>query len=286
MKAAGWLAVGGLLVVLTVCHSQPSSAPPAQAPVAQKQPAEPFPFEVAGRTQCIPGRKAEIAPVPLHPVVEILAVVGDRVKKEQPLVKLDDDEPKADVRAKKAALESAKILLKEAKRYLAKMEEAYERGALPEASYFQARTAVLKAEQDERAAEAALAGSEAELEHYTIVAMIDGVVSRLDVHLGTVSRPGTTIWGEILDLSEIGVRCEVTVEQADLLAPGQVAEIRFGAKQELIGTAKIVTVGITAEPTTGTIAVVVRLANEQGRLRCGVPVRVKFLGTKPKEAKD
>ena len=37
--------------------------------------------------------------------------VGDRVKKEQVLIELDADEPKADVRAKEAALESLRISL-------------------------------------------------------------------------------------------------------------------------------------------------------------------------------
>jgi RND family efflux transporter MFP subunit len=288
MRASCWLAVGGILVALTVGHSQPPVQPAAQALAAQKQPAAPLPFEVVGKTQCVPGRKALIAPVPLHPVVEVLAAPGDRVKKGQPIVKLDDDEPKADVRAKKAALESTRHILKEARRYLERVQAAYERGALPEVNYFQAHLAVLKAEQDEHAAEAALAGSEAELEHYTAEAMIDGVVSWMDVYLGMVSRPGTTTWGEILDLSEIDVRCEVTPEQADLLAPGQPAEVRVGAnnKQELVGTAKVVVVGIAAEPSTGMIPVVVRLANAEGRLRCGVPVRVKFLGGAAKQVKD
>ena len=32
---------------------------------------------------------------------------------------------------------------------------------------------------------------------------------------GMVSRPGTSTWGEILDLSEIEVRCELTLDQVE-----------------------------------------------------------------------
>jgi RND family efflux transporter MFP subunit len=279
------LAVGGILSALALGYSQQTAEPPlAEAPQG-KQPgggkgaSKTPPFEVGGRTQCVPGRKAVIAPVPLHPVVEVLASPGDHVKKGQPIVKLDDDEPQADVRAKKAALASARIVLKEAKRYLEKIEAAYERGALPEASYFQARTAWLKAEQDEHAAEASLAASEAELEHYTSEAMIDGVISWMDVHLGMVSRPGTTTWGEILDLSEIDVRCDVTPDQADFLVAGQFAEVRLANKKDFFAKAKVIVVGIEIDAKTGLVPVVVRLHNEDGVLRCGASVRVRFLGT-------
>ncbi len=64
-------------------------------------------FTVPGRVQCAPGKKATIAPVPLHPVVEVFVKAGDRVKKDQILVRLDDDEPKADRDNKKALLECA-----------------------------------------------------------------------------------------------------------------------------------------------------------------------------------
>src|SRR5262245_52867860 len=57
-----------------------------------------------GKTQPAPGHVAKIAPTVLHPVVEVKVAVGERVKKDQELVKLDDDEPQADVRARKAML--------------------------------------------------------------------------------------------------------------------------------------------------------------------------------------
>ena len=35
---------------------------------------------------------------------------------------------------------------------------------------------------------------------------------RRSCRVGVVSRPDTTVWGEVLDLSEIDVRCEVPVQ--------------------------------------------------------------------------
>jgi multidrug efflux pump subunit AcrA (membrane-fusion protein) len=71
---------------------------------------------VKGKTRPAPGRQALIAPAVLHPVTEVKVKSGDRVKKGQVLVKLDDDEPQADVRAKKATVESSRVTLEETRR--------------------------------------------------------------------------------------------------------------------------------------------------------------------------
>jgi RND family efflux transporter MFP subunit len=207
-----------------------------------------------------------------------MAAVGDRVKKGQPIVKLDDDEPQADVRSRKALLEGARATLKEARRLAARAEKSYLQGGVPEATYFAMQTAALKAEHDERAAVAALESSQAELEHYTVVAPIDGIISRLDVHIGTVARPGTTVWGEILDLSELDARCSLTPEQADLLRVGSPAEVLCGSARV---ACQVINIGIAADPTTGLVPALVRFPNDKCTLRCGVPVRIRFPATRP-----
>jgi RND family efflux transporter MFP subunit len=237
---------------------------------------------VVGRTQCAPGRKAAIAPVPLHPVVAVLVAPGDRVKKGQPLVKLDADEPEADVRAKEAALEGARVALAEARRYLGRVEGTAT--SVPEQTLHAARVALLKAETDERAAKAALEASKAELEHYVVEAQIDGVVSWLDVYPGQVSRPGTTLWGEVVDLRELDVRCEVAPARADLLAAGQAADVAAAPGGPPLAAGRVAYVGVAADERTGLVPVLVRLANPGGRLRCGVPVAVRFRDAAPAAA--
>ena len=273
MRQSLGLVMGLFLATWIGCAPQtPSSKSPAGAlPPAS---AEPTGLEVSGRAQVIPTRKGIIAPAVLHPVEEVRVAVGDRVTKGQALVKLDDDEPQADVRAKQAALKNTQIAVAEARRYLAAVEKA--NAAVPEQKYHEARVAVLKAEMDERIAQAALEAAQAELEHYLVTAPIDGIITWLEVHPGMVSRPGTTVWGEILDLREIDVRCDVAVAQAERVALGQEAEIRraSSAQREEIG--RVVSVGIAADSQTGLVPVLIRLANSQGRLRCGVPVQVRF----------
>lgn len=252
------------------------ASPPTRSISGPQEPVTPAapPIEVSGRTQCILGRKFIIAPVPLHPVTEVLVEPGSRAKKGQRLVKLDDDEAQAEVRAKEAALENAQIALQEARRTLGQVEKHSE--AIPEQRYHEVRVAALKAERDERAARAALESAKAELEHYEIRAQIDGVVSWLQVHPGMVSRPGTTVWGEILDLREVDVRCELTLEQLERVRIGQSAEIRKRGKKELFSTGRVIHVGISVDTKSELVAVLVRLPNPDERLRCGEPVQVRF----------
>jgi membrane fusion protein (multidrug efflux system) len=269
---------GALVLLLLPCLASgcvpdpqaAGSSPPPQA----HEPTELWPSSVPGKTQPVFGRRAIIAPVPLHPVVEVRVKPGDRVKKGQVLVKLDDDEAQADVRSKQAALDGASIALREARRCLATCEQSS--GALPEVKFHEARVNALKAEQDEKCARAALESSQAELEHFTMVAPLDGVISRLDVHLGMVSLPGRAVWGEILDLSEIDVRCDLTPNQADAVAVGQTVEVSRDGYTEERWHGQVAFVGVAADPDSGQVPVLVRLANREGRLRAGVPVRVRF----------
>jgi multidrug resistance efflux pump len=287
---------------------------------------------VAGKTQPAPGKAAKIAPTVLHPVEQVLVTVGDRVKKDQPLVKIDEDEPAADMRARKAAvveleaslarlkaeprqhdideaeaaLETYRVAARANKQLLERLQPAWDKGAISEQRYHDARADHDRAQSDARAAEArlkrlqkrpydqevaelsarvvgakeALRSAEAELEHYTVTAPIDGIVTSLDVVPGTVSRPGTTVWGEILDLSIIDVRCDVTPDQADQIAQGQQAEVMREGRSEVM-KGHVVNVGIAADRQTGKIPVLVRVKNPDTRLRSYIDVKVRFSTTAP-----
>jgi RND family efflux transporter MFP subunit len=230
---------------------------------------------VVGRTQCVPGRRASIAPVPLHPVTEVLVAPGAHVKKGQLLVKLDDDEARADVRFKRAMLESAESSANEARRFLAKARSKQE--VLPEQRLHDAELAVRKTEAEQRAAQAGVDSSEAELEHFSVGAVIDGVVSWLDVYPGLVSRPGTSLWGEIVDLRELDVRCELTPQQADEgVALGQEVDLWVADTQRVLPRGRLIFIGPVADQKSGLVPVLVRLKNPDQRLRCGVSVSMRF----------
>jgi multidrug resistance efflux pump len=284
-------------------------------------------LEAAGKTQPAPGRAASIATVVIHPVIEIMIVPGQRVKAGEPIIKMDADEPEADVRAKQAELvhleaslarhkavpreqerakaraewEAAKAMAAGEKERMGRLQALLDKGATTQGQELQARTASLKAEADERAAEAYLQylllqpipqeieelqaqiaaakadreASAAELEHYTINSPIDGIVSSLNVTLGTVSRPGMASWGEIIDPRELDVLVEVTPQQADLIDMKRPAEV-LSADQKQRWTGRVAVVGPAGDPKSGNVPVLVRVQNMDERLRCYIGVNVRL----------
>lgn len=160
--------------------------------------------------------------------------------------------PRAEERAEaRAELESAKIAHAAAIEYQERLVELRQHNVVSERQLIEQKTSRLRAEADERsaaakleqllkqpivheiaeaearlaAAQAELEALRAELEHYVVHAPIDGIVSWLEVAPGTVTRPGTRTWGEIIDLNVMHVRAEVTPEIADRLRKGAVVEI-------------------------------------------------------------
>jgi RND family efflux transporter MFP subunit len=276
VKVAAHIILILALPLLALGHQFPAFAlPPDTAGPAQ--PADVI--GVSGRTQCVLGKRSLIAPVARHPVVEVLVGPGDRVKKGQMLIRLDADEPEADVRAMEDAVTAAQITSKEARRYKESTEKLFQSGALPEHRYFEIQTAVLRAEASELAAVAALDSAKAELEHYTLRAPTDGVVGELTVCPGAVGLPGRTVWGDILDLSEIDVRCELSVVQADRVHVGQLAEILPGGGTDLAAIGKVVFIGLQGDDVRGVVPIHIRVANPDGRFRCGLTVEVRVGGS-------
>ncbi len=285
------------------------------------------PLTVIGTAQPAPGRSSVIAPQVLQPVREVLVHEGDTVAKDAPLIRLDDDEFQADVKAKtarrdevkaqlqelletprrdkieqaRADYEKAQVTARAAQQELDKMEPAFKKGAVPEVMYRKTVTALEKARKDEasakeqwlevkrdpvlakiagltaqvRAAEAELQGAQASLDNCTILARTAGVVTGLSVRPGAIVRPGTAVWGEIIDLSEIDIRCELTPAQARQIKAGQEAEVLDEADHPL-GRGRVIVMSAAADRRTGKLPVLVRFANTDRRLPCYVPAKVSF----------
>jgi RND family efflux transporter MFP subunit len=246
------------------------------APAAAAEPGPAVALEVPGRTRCLLARRGIIAAAIMRPVVEVLVSPGDRVTKGQALVKLFDLEPQAKVQARERDLRSIEARAQFSRRNLELAEPARRTGALPENTYNEIRATALSNEAQVRAAEAELALAQSELKLYTVTAPIDGAVAWLDVSPGTVTWPGSMIWGEIVDLRELDVRCELSPVQADQIALGRRADVWLDGKADAVATGKVVFVGKMAERPSGLIPVVVRVPNPEEHLRAEVNVKVRF----------
>ncbi len=202
----------------------------------------------------------------------------------------------------RANLEAARVAITAARQCHERFEGLRQKDSMSLHQLQEAHAALLKAEAGERAAqahlecllkhpvsqeiaemearvaaaEAELEAAEAELEHYTVNASIDGIITRLEVSPGMVSRPGTSLWGEILDLREIDVRCNVTPDQVESLVLGKPAEVVQPGTSTLRWQGRVVFVGHVADPQTGRVPVVVRIGDARERLRSQLDVAVRF----------
>jgi RND family efflux transporter MFP subunit len=305
MKAIGFAACGVVLGALAgyELHSPPVSGPsarPQPGPVAQPAPVvtqptpvvtQPAPVvqppaaavvEVAGRTKCPLTRRGIIASAILRPVVEVLVSTGDQVKKGQALIKLYDLEPQARVRAREQDLKSSQAKALYSRKNLELAEGSKGTAAVPARTYNDLRAAALSSEALALAAEADLAHAQAELKLYTVTATSDGEIAWLDVSPGTVSWPGAMMWGEIVDLRELDIRCDLLPILAEQVAVGQPAEVALDGKSQPAGTGKVVFVGKAADRNTGFVPVVIRMPNPQAQLRAEVAVKVRIQTAKGK----
>lgn len=252
-----------------------SSDPKAGGVVAQAR-QDGSVLEVPGRTHCMLSRRGIIAAAVLRPVVEVLVKPGDRVTKGQPLVKLYDLEPQAKLRAREQELKSIQAKALYSQRNLELADNSRGVGAIPQRSLNDLRATASSNEALVQAAQAEVAHAQAELKLYTVTASIDGEIAWLDVSPGTVSWPGAMMWGEIVDLSELDVRCDLTPISAEQVAVGQPAEVALEGKAAPAGTGKVVFVGKAAERTTGLVPVLIRMANPHEQLRAEVSVKVRI----------
>jgi RND family efflux transporter MFP subunit len=273
MKKVTLVASGLLLGMLAVCKL---ASPAADAPAASGPPGRTAPLEVPGRTRCMIARRGIIASAIPRPVVEVLVHPGDRVTKGQPLIKLFDLEPQAKLRAREHELRSIEARAQASRRILDYAEKTQHTGAIPQTTYNEMRGTALSNEAQALAARAELSLAQSELKLYTVTAPIDGEVAWLDVSPGTVSWPGSLIWGEVVDLRELDVRCDLSPVQAEQVTVGRSAEVRLDGTAEAAGTGKVVFVGKVADRNSGLVPVVVRVDNARGRLRAEVVVNVRF----------
>ncbi|HYM82425.1 MAG TPA: efflux RND transporter periplasmic adaptor subunit, partial [Candidatus Limnocylindria bacterium] len=161
-------------------------------------------------------------------IVRLAVKEGERVKRGQLLLQLDDAQYRATHQQARAALASARARLSDAQATFKVTDSNYTRQRalfqqklLSQAEWDQAtathesaRTTVTSASEEVERSQAALAAATDNLSKTRFVAPIDGVVSALNVEagevviMGTMNNPGTQIL-VVSDLSRMLVRADV-----------------------------------------------------------------------------
>ncbi len=126
-------------------------------------------------------------------VTDVLVQEGDRVRKGQPLVRLDARDLDAKAQQAAAGLAEAEAVHRDAQVQLARMKALYADSAAPKAMLDAAETGAARAEAAVRMARASASELDAVRGYATMVAPFDGVVAQRLVDPGALAAPGAPL---------------------------------------------------------------------------------------------
>lgn len=243
-------------------------APLGTAPVAET-------LRVAGRIDFDEQRLARIGATVTGRVTEIHALLGQEVRKGEPLALLNSSELSA---AQLAYLKSRSQM------------ELNRRNAERAKALFQADV-IGAAEMQRREAEFDIAGAEsrAARDQLRVLGVSDGAIERLGktgaidsvtpvvssiagvvverkVAHGQVVQPSDALFA-VADLSRVWAVAQVPEQQVSLVKVGQAVSIEVPALDNEKLTGKLISVGQTINPETRTVLVRTELDNASGRLK-------------------
>ena len=224
-------------------------------------------------------------------VVRLIAKVGDRVKRGEPLFELDSPEvvlPQNDFIAAVTAMNKARSQLELAKIGEKRFKDLYEGKAAPLKEWQQAQAQLVGAQNDLRSAEITIEAVRARLrivgftddeiaalrEKGTvrratpILAPIDGTITARKVGPGQYVRNDT---GEALyviaDLSTMWLKAQVPEIDIPLVRVGQELEVKVSALPALLFKARIVVISAGADAATRRVVVRSEVPNPEGALK-------------------
>jgi HlyD family secretion protein len=193
-------------------------------------------------------KKVDISATIPGQITHLAVEEGDRVRKGQFLLQIDEGNPRAvarsseySMRALRGDLDSAKAALVQARADFARADSNYKAGIIPAADRDRTRTAVTTGEAAVEAAQrrveqagASLQGARDTLAKTTILSPMDGIVTARRVEEGEVAvigvqnSPGTVLL-TISDMSVVEAELEVDETSVPTVKLGQESEVRLDA---------------------------------------------------------
>lgn len=208
-------------------------------------------------------------------VVERIAKRGDRVEKDAPLLRLDASRLELSKRSAEANLASARAELRQARRALERGRKLRAGDTISEAREDDLETSVERARAQVQLALATRDRAVRDLEDAAIRAPFEGIVEDWQVDVGDFVQPATPIV-TLVDLDQVRLRGGVTATQAHDLQKGDTAQVLFSRQGKGTRQAVLESVGVVADPATGTYEVEFLLDNPKGNLREGMVAGVKL----------
>ncbi len=199
-------------------------------------------------------------------IIELPFDEGDRVKKDEVVVRLDNrdlaallDGAKAQLRSEEARLDGSRAQLANAEVELARRQKLVANGDIPQTEleaaqleYDRSRSSLRQVEQSIESARANIRRAEKDLDNTTITAPFEGVMTKRNaevgetVVVGTLNSPGSVIL-EIADLDRMMVKARVDEANIGKVTTGQKAVVYINAYTDLKLSGMVDRVGLKRE---------------------------------------
>lgn len=242
-------------------------------------------------------RKAAVASKITGRLASLTVEEGSRIKKDQIIARLENDDIAATRKQAAANLEVARFNLEQAKAELNDAKKNFEREKTllaqefttkasydaAEARYRKAVAGVHGGEASVEAANAALTSAEASLQYTYIRAPFDAVVLTKNADVGDIVTPlGAAANAKasavtIADMSSLMVEADVSESNLEKVKLGQPCEIKLDAIPELRFRGAVHMIVPTADRSKATVMVKVRFVDSDGRILPEMSAKVAFL---------
>jgi RND family efflux transporter MFP subunit len=192
-------------------------------------------------------------------ITEVLVDVGSVVSRGQPLVRLDDESVRAELRRAEAALTTARANLAKARTNAGRARKVRESGALSDEKITEYLIAEETAIAGVESAQASLENQKIKLAQATIVAPDDGLISSRLAQLGAVVSTGTELF-RLIRQQRVEWQAEVSARHLPRITEGLAATIVGPGDRRVRGAVRLV--GPTVSTDTGRALAYVALPPE------------------------
>lgn len=235
-----------------------------------------FDLEVTAVGRVRPWRQVAVAPEVGGRVVEIPVEIGDRVRRDDLLLRIDPDPYQDAVDQRQADRLRAAARLEESAAQLGRMAELRERGAISEQEYEAALAQQRAGEADLKAAEAALDRARRDLENTRVRAPFDGTVVERQVDPGALVSANREVL-TVARLDTVAVEVGLTEEEVLRVTRSLEARVTSARLPDRIAEGIVDGIAESSDPDTGTYLTRIRVENRtQPRFLGGMVVQVRI----------
>jgi membrane fusion protein, multidrug efflux system len=262
--------------VLAACGGE---APPAEAPLRPVRTLQVGSGTIAvNRTLAGVARDAVEARLSFRvggTIDRVAVAVGDRVRRGQPMARLDPTDFELRVDQAEASVAQARALLRRAGADYERVRALYENNNAAKSELDAGRVAAESAQAQVEAAEKQLEQAQQQLTYTSLNAPFSGAVAAVDVEVNENVRSGQQIF--LLTGGE-SIEIETAVPEGLIrqVAVGQVVRVEFPALRGREFGGSVTEVGVAVTGSSATFDVVARLDGDVSEVRSGMAAEITF----------